>query len=345
MFRSALKSIARPVNERLAAFFKEVEERPIEGIFNTYANTVLLKQVRDLTLRGGKRVRPALLVQGAALFDPSVREAPFIIDAASSIELFHTYLLIHDDIMDDDDLRRGGVSVHAALAGETGDQKTGMGLGILAGDLAAALAQFLFASLTVSSNCHQRASRIFAEMHLTVVHGQTLDMSGTSSAEEVAAHKTASYTTIGPLTIGAALAGASENRINRLAELALPLGVAFQYSDDLLGTFGASDATGKSTDRDLKAGKRTILLEEGLKRVDTDQRAKIDSVLGREDATGEEIEAAKSALVECGAKEACILLLKDQLDAFSKGINESDYDSVGKDFLLDLAHFIGTRDT
>jgi geranylgeranyl diphosphate synthase type I len=289
-------------------------------------------------------VRPALLIQGAALFDPSVLKEPFIVDAAAAFELFHSYLLIHDDIMDNDDLRRGDMSVHAALANDIGDQDAGLSLGILAGDLAAALAGMLFASMDAAIERHQKASKIFADMHLDVVHGQTLDILGNSSAEDVATHKTASYTTIGPLTIGAALGGATDLEIKHLAELARPLGVAFQFSDDLLGTFGATDVTGKPTGKDLKAGKKTVLLEEGLKRADKSQRAAINKVLGREDAGDEEIESAKSALIECGAKDACKTLIRDLVGTFRDGLREASYASEGTQFLLDLASFIETRD-
>ncbi|MCP4601531.1 MAG: polyprenyl synthetase family protein [Proteobacteria bacterium] len=339
-----LRRVARTVENRLQTFFEEMAAKPISDMFNICVDSILLEQVRDLTLRGGKRLRAALLVHGAALFDARAEEQSAVIDAAAALELLHAYFLIHDDIMDGDEIRRGGPAVHAALAKKMGDQELGQWLGILAGDLAAALKQVLLTGMDVEESRRHRVLRTFATMHLDVVHGQTLDMLGNASALKVATHKTASYTTIGPLAIGAALTDASDKKIENLAKIALPLGIAFQFRDDLLGTFGSSKITGKPVGTDLKTGKQTILLEEGLRLANNHQREVVQAVLGKDDASPEAIEDARSALEECGARDACLKRIKSLVDDFINGIEEGDYLDRGKRFLLQVARYVAERE-
>ena len=106
-----LTEVAERVEQRLITFFDEVERTPPSAVFNTRPSAVLLSQVRDLTLRAGKRLRAALIIAGASLFDPRAAEQDAVIDVAAAMELRQSYLLIHDDIMDGDTMRRGGPAV------------------------------------------------------------------------------------------------------------------------------------------------------------------------------------------------------------------------------------------
>ncbi len=338
-----LASVSRQVETRLVAFFDDIAVAAPGPLFDTVADSILLAQVRDLTLRAGKRLRAALVVAGAALFDPGMRTEPATIDGAAAMELRQTYLLIHDDIMDGDTTRRGGPTVHVALSGYTGDRRLGEGLGILAGDLAQALEQVLLTGMDIDESRLKRVLSIFAAMHLDVVHGQALDMLNQAPSYEVATHKTASYTTVGPLCAGAALAGAREKDLRHLARISLPLGVAFQFRDDLLGTFGAPKVTGKPSDTDLKEGKKTVLLEEARSRADKFQLKQIERVLGRRDASDEDVDAAREALVKCGAKAACERHIQDLVGEFTAGLDQPYYDRETRQFLVDLAHFIAGR--
>lgn len=344
MMTQTLQRVAHIVENRLASLFEDVANNPVSTMFNTRISPVTLEQVRDLTMRGGKRLRATLLVQSAALFDASAEQQPSVIDAAAAIELLHTYFLIHDDIMDDDDMRRGGPSVHAALAKQTGSQRLGQGLAILAGDLADSLKQILLTGMDIDDSRRHKIDRIFAAMHLDVVHGQTLDMLRNSPALEIAARKTASYTTIGPIAAGAAAAGASKPEIDRLAALARPLGIAFQLRDDLLGVFGDPKSTGKPIGTDLKENKQTFLLEQGFARANPDQKKRINFVLGRPDASVEDLNAACDALAACGAKTACESRVDLLVNEFKTGLKQGQYLPQGKEFLLEVARYIGHRE-
>jgi geranylgeranyl diphosphate synthase type I len=340
------KSIARvrrSVEERLLRFFDDIGKKPPAPIFETHLEGPILAQVRELTMRGGKRLRAGLLVYGAALFEPGWPPKPAVLDAAAAIELLHTYFLIHDDIMDHDDVRRGGPAVHAALADVFGDREKGRDFAILAGDLAASMYGVLIGELKLADDRFRRLSRVLAAMHLDVVHGQTLDMLAMSSPYDIAYHKTASYTTMGPLAAGAALGGASDDQVQHLALIARPLGVAFQFRDDLLGTFGLSEDTGKSAKSDLSEGKRTILLDKALSLASPEEKESIEAVLGNRNATSEAIETAREALEQCGAREACQEQIEMLVEEFVTALDNPVFAPEARSVLVGLARFVALR--
>ena len=230
-----------------------------------------IEALRALTMRGGKRFRPVLV---AAAYEACAGEgaggegrarslSEAVVCAGAAIELLQSYLLIHDDWMDGDDVRRGGPSVHALLRRTFGDASAGDAAAILAGDYAAALAQQALFAMPLASDRVVEAGRAFARIQREVIAGQLLDMRGEASDAHVESMhdlKTGSYTVRGPLALGAILAGASAEQRAALDRFAAPRGVAFQLRDDLLGTFGDPKATGKPAGNDLRRGKRTALV-------------------------------------------------------------------------------------
>jgi geranylgeranyl diphosphate synthase type I len=256
--------------------------------------------VRGLVLRGGKRLRAVL---AAAAYEACGGESERVVAiAGASLELLQGYLLVHDDWMDGDDVRRGGPSVPVAMRqrfAQGGDAAS-----ILAGDLACGWAQAALLELEVEPIRVLLAARELARIQEEVVSGQVLDVCGQArDAREVeAVHllKTASYTVRGPVVIGARLAGAREAQVAALTTFAEPLGVAFQLRDDVLGAFGDPRAMGKPQGNDLRKGKRTALVVEAAR--DAAASHRIERVLGRADATAEEVAEAVTALEACGAK-------------------------------------------
>lgn len=265
------------------------------------------KAAEGLTLRGGKRVRAALV--GASWLacggSPSADWSP-VVPAMLAVELLQTYLLIHDDWMDDDAVRRGGPSVHVALGEAFGSKALGDAGAVLAGDLASAFAQEALLETALAPERVLAAARVFARIQHEVVVGQLSEMRaiGASSprravrptVEEVHARKTASYTVVGPLALGATLAGADEACIAALSRFGRPLGVAFQLRDDLLGVFGDPTATGKPIWNDIRKGKETALVAE------LRGHEALARVLGRADASNGEIEAVVRAMETTGAR-------------------------------------------
>jgi geranylgeranyl diphosphate synthase type I len=273
--------------------------------------------VRSLVMRGGKRMRAVLL---AASYEGCDGQggAPAVVSAGAALELLQAYLLVHDDWMDGDECRRGGPSVPAMMRQRL--PRYADAASILAGDLAAAWAQEALLELDLPPARVLQAARELAHVEQEVIHGQVLDVCSaavdTQQVEALHALKTASYTVRGPVVMGARLAGASEAQVAALVAFAVPLGVAFQLRDDVLGTFGDARTTGKPTGGDLRKGKRTALLMEAL----TDARAAptLERVLGRADATEQDLADAVAAVAASGARgrvEARIVELTHQARA------------------------------
>lgn len=275
----------------------------------------MVQALSDLCRRGGKRLRPALLVAGyRAVAQRKSLSLP--LDAGVALELLQAYFLIHDDWMDGDVTRRGGPTVHAFLARRLRDEHKGAASAILAGDYAAALALDALAALPVSPSRAKRAFSAFAEMQLAAVAGQQIDL--IARAEDIEAGyalKTGSYTVNGPLRLGAILAGGTPRLLRTLERVAAPLGIGFQLRDDLLSAFGDPARTGKPLGNDLRAGKRTLLLIEALKRTRGAERALLVRVVGNTNAKQAELKRALGVIDACGARaavEARVAVLSEQ---------------------------------
>ncbi len=203
---------------------------------------------------------------GAAYAAAGGADLEDVVMAGVAIELLQTYLLIHDDWMDGDEIRRGGPSVHAWLVSRFGDG--GAAAAVLAGDHACALAQEALLEVRLPAERVACAARELARAQQDVVLGQLLDVRAAArtraQVETMHALKTSSYTVRAPLVIGAALAGAGAEVVAALERFARPLGVAFQLRDDILGVFGDPARTGKPAGVDLRRGKMTGLAAELL---------------------------------------------------------------------------------
>jgi len=293
-----LPTVQREVEARLLGFLDEHAEasRPLGKEV-----AAMVAAVRDLSLRGGKRLRPALAVAGFRSVSET-RDLEPVFDAGVALELLQTYFLIHDDWMDQDDVRRGGPTVHTHLAKRFRSERKGEHSAILAGDYAVAMATGALSRLEVAPQRAQALVRCFAEMQLDAVLGQQIDLMGNSKdVETMYALKTGSYTVRGPLRLGATLAGASTKQLVGLDRYAMPAGIAFQLCDDLIGVFGDPATTGKSQGGDIRAGKRTALLVLGLKRAKGASLSALKTAYGNRRATVRQLERATEVLEACGA--------------------------------------------
>lgn len=323
-FGAHLESVRREVDARLAALF----ERTLEELTPHGQDVVrMASAARDLTLRGGKRFRAGMLVAAFAGAAPRASIEPAL-SAAVSIELLQSYLLIQDDWMDDDPVRRGGPSAHTLLAQAFGDAHLGACSALLASDLTWGLAVRTLARARAKPERRLRAMEVLCSVHQDVVCGQQIDTLGRSQdVEAMHALKTGSYTARGPLLIGAALAASSKRVEAALARYAGPLGVAFQLRDDLLGAFASEAETGKREGSDLRAGKRTALLAEAMGRLDAEGRAAVERAHGNAHATDAEVREATLALERCGARAAVeerLRALCAEADALAESLPVSD---------------------
>jgi geranylgeranyl diphosphate synthase type II len=234
----------------------------------------LLWEALAAATEGGKRFRPALVTAthaalGGACPGPAV-------EVGAAVELLHTAFVIHDDVIDGDDLRRGRLNVSGAFraqalsAGAAADDACDFGrtAGILAGDLALAAAIRAVATCGAPAEVVHRLLDLFdAALHTTAAGELTdvrlslgLEEASLSQSLSMEEQKTGAYSFSLPLQAGALLAGAAESTVGRLGEVGRLLGVAFQLADDLIGVFGDPALTGKSATSDLRTRKQTPLL-------------------------------------------------------------------------------------
>jgi geranylgeranyl diphosphate synthase, type I len=299
-FVTLLRGVQPEIEKRLTAL---LDERVSSTRSLGSEVQALAREVRRLTLLGGKRLRPALVVAGLRTASPSGDDGAAL-DAGVALELLHSYFLIHDDWMDGDRVRRGGPSVHVALAERFRSEHKGNASAILAGDYAVALACDALARIDAEPKRLRSVFAAFAEMQLGAVAGQQLDMVGQGKDVELGyALKTGSYTVEGPLKLGALLGGAKPATLDVLSRYARPAGVAFQLRDDLLSLFGDPAQTGKPLASDLMSGKRTLLLRLALRRGKPRELGVIRKVLENPRAKEPALRRALDAITVTGAPD------------------------------------------
>jgi geranylgeranyl diphosphate synthase type I len=309
-----------------------------------------LGALRALVAAGGKRLRPAFCHWAfvGAGGDP---DDPRIVDAGAALELLHTFALVHDDVMDGSDRRRGAPSVHRAFTdrhvarGWQGDaRRSGEGAAILIGDFAFVYADQVIGELTGS------ARAVFDEMRLELCVGQFLDLVGTAggsrdpdAAVRIERFKSGKYTVERPLHLGAALAGAPPETLAAWTAVGLPLGEAFQLRDDLLGTFGEAEVTGKPVGEDLREGKCTPLLTEAVARAGPAEQARLARV-GTADLGAAEIADLQAVLVATGAVAAVEARITARVDEALTALAAVPVAEPARAALVDLARYAAWRD-
>ena len=253
---------------------------------------------------GGKRLRPLFCYWG---YRAAGREDDdSIVTAAASLELLHTFAIIHDDVMDRSPLRRGQDATHVALA--RGDDHLGVSAAILVGDLALALADTMLAGSGFAPETLVAGLHWYNRMRTEVVTGQYLDVAASRSAaideetaRRIASLKSGGYTVEKPLLIGAALGGASQETIAVLSAYGVLLGEAFQLRDDVLGAFGDPAVTGKDADGDLREGKRTLLVARALEASAPEDERFLLERLGKDDLSPSDAERIREIFRSSGA--------------------------------------------
>lgn len=320
----------------------------------------LLDAVSSLA-QGGKRLRALLSywgwrgAGGAELGGAAVR-------AGVALELFQSAALIHDDIIDRSDTRRGAPSVHrrfstahSEAAWHLDGSHFGSSAAILAGDLCLSLSEEMFSAVGAQAAYGTPARRIFNRMRTEVMAGQYLDIleevvgpthepeRAVVRARNILRYKSAKYTTEHPLTLGGALAGASGELLDWYSRFALPLGEAFQLRDDVLGVFGDPAETGKPAGDDLREGKRTVLIAYALALGGPSAREFISSALGRTDLDDDGVSRLRALIEDSGALSATETLIEGHTRAAFDALEQMPVDDVPRAALTALAHAAVSR--
>ncbi|EWS99968.1 polyprenyl synthetase [Intrasporangium oryzae NRRL B-24470] len=304
-------------------------------------------------LTGGKGLRAGFLYWGYRAAGRPDSDA--LVRLAASMEFFQAAALLHDDVMDRSDTRRGMPSAHRAVAslhrerGWAGDgDRFGEGAAILAGDLCLTWCDELYASCGLPADELARGRVLFDRMRTQLMGGQFLDLlesvrgwDGMSLDERVASartvirYKSAKYTIEHPLLIGALVGGVAPDDLAPLSDYGLALGEAFQLRDDLLGVFGDPEATGKPAGDDLREGKRTVLLAHALDAASPEDRTTVESLLGRDDLDESGVVAIREVLTRTGAVDRVESLIADLAEeahealALAAGTGRLDADALG----------------
>jgi len=328
-------------------------------------------------LSGGKRFRALFCYWGwqaaSALpdgFDPLPNEdasadLPGIVLAASALEVFHAAALVHDDIMDNSDTRRGAPSAHKRFAElHTAARFSGSpavyggSAALLLGDLLLGWSDDLFdrGTARLASPAAARAGRAeFSRMRTEVMAGQYLDIfeenawathpesTALTRAHRVIVYKSAKYSVEAPLAIGGALGGATAAQLASLRAFGLPLGVAYQLRDDLLGVFGDPAVTGKPAGDDLREGKRTVLIALARTRLPAPVRNLIDELLGDPELDAQQVDVIRSAIRECGAVDEVERIIAHNVTLARDAIRDAPISPAARDQLVALANTVTSR--
>ena len=318
-------------------------------------NKRVLEDVLRFAKAGGKRVRPSLVIAG--YLGAGGTETEKVVQASISYELLHVYLLIHDDIMDRDEKRRGQPTVWKSLMDHyvhgSLDRHNAESIAMCAGDITSEYATLSLINAGFDPETTVAAVKEIREIAERTGYGQVLDISlellpidKVREEDVMRVHelKTAKYTIEGPLHLGARLAGAPKNVFKAYSDYAIPVGIAFQLQDDIIGVFGDEKKTGKPVGSDIREGKRTLLIVKAYERATPEQRKILEAIVGRESATPEEIEEVKEIIVETGSLDYSRKLMEELMEKGITSLENAPIREDIKDVLRDLAEYIIKRE-
>ena len=296
---------------------------------------------------GGKRLRGFLAWLGYRL--GGGRDTKRIMEISLALEIVHSFLLIHDDIIDDSDIRRGKATIHKRFEKIYGS-RYGVNQAIVLGDIACFDAFNLVNSSVFEDRLKIIAQKKLIKTILDTAYGEALDVEYSfekpsfAKIKAVADLKTARYSFVGPLTIGAVFSEAQESRINALEQFGLDVGIVFQLQDDILGIFGDESILGKSTLSDMREGKNTMLIYRARELASEYDRVILNKVWGMKTAKISDLKKVREIVKKCGALTWCEKE-KQRLSKKAKGyIKNITTDLYYRGILEEVVDFVGSRE-
>jgi geranylgeranyl diphosphate synthase type I len=328
-------------------------------------------------LKGGKRLR-ALFTYWAwqgSLANSATRQTPeqlavsseAMVGITAALEMFHAAALVHDDILDQSDTRRGEPAVHKKF--ETlhkenfwsgSHERFGVGAGVLVGDLLLSWSSEMFGRAlqgaptpAIEAACRDE----FAKMRIEVMAGQYLDVleenaamsrdvsEAVGRANRVMLYKTAKYTIEAPMLIGAAFAGADPALLRGFSAFGIPLGMAFQLRDDVLGVFGDPAITGKPAGDDLREGKRTVMVGLTRESLNSSVGRVFDEMLTSRSLNDEQITFLQQTIIGCGALAKAERMIEDLANQALEALSELEITDAARANLRQLAVKVIRRDS
>ena len=336
-YKKQLGDLREKINQKLGDYFKF----KLNECDNEIIRDIILK-LREFTMNGGKRVRPILLIMGYSLFSEIDDR---IINASISIEMAQSFLLIHDDIMDQSDMRRGKPSFHRAVENSLkrdGMERIAENIAISAGDLIDTFSHEALLRSGFPVNNLLDADFEFSKIIEDTGKGQILDIY--SALEDVYSEdrllklhflKTARYTIQGPMLMGALLSG-NKQYLNEIREFGKSAGIAFQLYDDLLGLFGEEEKTGKSIKSDVNEGKKTLLMIRAYENSDGETRKFIDRCLNDGNISDSDFQKLRKVVIDSGSLD----YTKKKIDEYNSIARTSLKKIHGSREIIDMLDFL-----
>ncbi|QQS19452.1 polyprenyl synthetase family protein [Candidatus Saccharibacteria bacterium] len=306
------KKCRREVSDYISDWFdKQSSEAAV--IHKNYER--LMRIAGESMQDGGKYLRPYLVWLGYKYGDKTTS----IVPVAAAFELLHYAFLIHDDIIDGDVRRRGKlnitgryIEVYQSITSQAKRKHFAESVALLAGDICIAGSISMVLDSAFDPGQQQKALRHLLASMYEVGGGELLDVEASMGLEDKAPpetiyrYKTAGYSMVHPLLVGAELAGCSNDIRRTLESFGIELGIAFQLSDDILGVFGDEKLTGKSTLSDLREGKYSYLIAQFERHANPAQRKKFYTHFGQSNLSEREASLLRTILDDCGAKQAAV---------------------------------------
>ena len=347
-----LKEYTKRYRERIDDILEDFLSKKVEETDDRF-NKMIYGEIKRFVLSPGKRIRPHLVLLG---YEGIAGEEPDgeVLKIAAAMEMLHTYRLIHDDVIDRDEVRRNEPTLWKSVEDDIKSwgpttRHDAFSLAILAGDILRSFIDQMIMTADLPRRMRSEIMQYIAKVDESTNRGQVLDVSlsriplNLVSEEDVLKvyrYKTALYSINAPLGLGAILAGEDSDYYLKFA---LPVGIAFQITDDILGIFGDPKTTGKPADSDIKEGKRTILIWYAWNHGSDSQRSVLERVLGNENAKERDVEKVREIIVKTGALEYARELSKEYVKEGKEALRKMDISPKALEVLLDLADYIVER--
>ncbi len=339
------KDYVKLIPEQLSSELKLFLDKWREEVKETNASLVPFADYFIEACDGGKRLRGALVKLGFELTGSKYH--PEILKPAIAIEIFQTAILAHDDIIDKSDTRRGKPTLYKLLGGD----HYAISQTICLGDIGFFLGTQLIAESDFPKERVNKAVALFSDMVVKTALGEMLDVKFSVNPESrneedvLTIHrlKTARYTCVYPMHLGAILGGADQKMLDILARFGEDLGIAFQIQDDILGVFGNEQELGKSVTSDIEEGKNTLLITEAVKRASKEQQKIIEKYYGKGAVSEEGLNAIREVFEQTGSLEYSRQKALEYINRAKQVIPEITSSKKYQQVLAELSDFLVNR--
>jgi len=341
--KSYLEDYAKQAGKYLKKFFaeKSKEASKIDKLAVEVLGTL------ENYISGGKKIRGALTVLGYQI--TGGKRTRDILPVSAAVEIVHSALLIHDDFIDKDRFRRGKPTVHEIYA-KGNSEHYGASIALIIGDIGIFLSNQILASSNFDAKMIIKATSEFENLLIKTGYGEILDIAFDSKKSttwgdilKVRTYKTAYYTIVMPLTVGAILGGAKDKTLKAIENYGVPVGIAFQLADDILGVFGKSDKTGKSSESDIREGKKTLLFVKALELARDKERQFLLKWYGSDKLDKNKIEKIRQAIKDSGSLDYSRKLAEEMAEKGKKYIPKITGNLQFRETLSSLADFMVYR--